>query len=205
MPAARAPAAPGCSGEPFSGPATRHRARALRIGRGLGTPPPGIRWCHVSPVRARRGLPRPCRCAIGSCASHRRPPRSRGRGLMACGEATTAHRPRLTHLHSLTSPRRGTEGDRPGASEWQCQEERARRAPGWRGLDSYAWRRVGSPVSPARPFTFSSPSPIGWSGPDNPADGFQPSRRHGLGWEPGRSSSIASESRSDSSRSNRVT
>jgi hypothetical protein len=198
-PPAAAGTAPGRSGEPFRGLATRHRARALRAGRGLRRPPPGIRRRRVSPVRARRGLPRPRRRASGSCASHRRPPRSRGRVLTACSEAMSAHRPQLPHLHTPASPQWVTEDDRPGAPEWQCPEERARRAPRWSGLDSLAWPRVGSPVSPARPFTFSSQSPIGWSGPDNPADGFQPSRTHGLGWEPGRSSSIASESRSDRS------
>ena len=125
----------------------------------------------LSPMRARRGLPRPRQRALGSCASHWLPPRPRGRVVVACGEATMAGRPRLTRRHWLTSPRRVTEADRPGASGWRCPEERARRAHSWSGLALPAWRRVGSPVSPARPSTFSSPSLIVSSGLDSSADG----------------------------------
>ena len=125
----------------------------------------------LSAMRARPGLPRPRQRALGSCASLWRPPRPRGRVVVACGEATMAGRPRLTRPHWLTSPRRVTEADRPGASGWRCPEERARRAHSWSGLALPAWRRVGSPVSPARPSTFSSPSLIVSSGLDSSADG----------------------------------
>ncbi len=156
-PTAGARAASARSGEPPTRRATRHRARALGTGPGLRAPPRATRCCHISPARARRALPAASSLrnliACGSSVASA-PGTSRARG----GDVTaTRHRRRPWRPPQMASRRRVTGRARPGASEWRARRNGRPELADDQVRTSHAWRRVGSPGSPARRFIFSSP------------------------------------------------